>query len=67
MLNKETLNKQNIEELKKLDINSLTAEDIEYYKNPLEILRELSTSWNNKIIGEYESPIAEELANVRRS
>nr|MBI4156302.1 hypothetical protein [Candidatus Woesearchaeota archaeon] len=55
------LGKQDIEEIKKLKISDMTASEIEYYKNPIKTLKNLSTSWNNEIIGKYESPIEAEL------
>jgi len=54
------LGKRGVEEIKKLDVSGMKASEIEYYKNPLEILKDLSKSRNNTIIGKYESPIVKE-------
>lgn len=54
------LGKIDIEEIKKLKISEMTASEIEYYKNPVETLKDLSISWSNRVIGKYKSPIAAE-------
>lgn len=54
------LGKRPPDEIKKINISNLKASDIEYYKNPINILEDLSISWRNKVIGECKSPIEKE-------
>ena len=54
------IGKRDIEEIKKLKISDLTASEIEYYKNPVETLKDLSISWSNQVIGKYKSQIEPE-------
>jgi hypothetical protein len=54
------IGKENEDVIKKISINDLKASEIEYYKNPVETLKDLSTSWENKLIGKYDSPIEKE-------
>ena len=54
----------------KFSERQITEKKIVSIKNEDEFkdaIRNYSDSWNNKSIGEYKSPIGEELANVKRS
>ena len=58
------IGKKSVDEINKIKISELKANEIEYYKNPVVTLKDLSISLDNKIIGKYESPIEKELLNL---
>lgn len=58
------IGKKPVDGIKKINISKLKADEIEYYKNPIDALKDLSVSRSNKLIGKYESPIEKDLSGI---